>query len=252
MNMKKKILFEACVDSFESSIIAEKSGADRIELCADLLEGGTTPSVGTVDLATKKLKIPVMVMIRPRAGDFCYSKNEFEEMKRDIELLKNYNAAGFVFGILKENGTVDKDRMSELIKLSRPLEVTCHRAFDMTRDPIEALEDLIKLGVKRVLTSGQELTAHKGIRTIKKLVKLGGKKIIIMPGSGVDENNAAEIIYKCGVNEIHASARVKVKSKMKFKNLTATMSDNESMKEYELMKTSGMRLRKIREAIDAI
>jgi copper homeostasis protein len=235
----------------ESSIAAERGGADRIELCADLLEGGTTPSAGTIDLVIENVKIPIMVMVRPRGGDFYYSDYEFEEMKRDIELLRSYKVAGAVFGILNDDGTIDKNRTKELIRLARPFEITFHRAFDMTRDPIEALDDLIELGVERVLTSGQELTVVEGMETLSKLVKRGGNKIIIMPGGGVDENNLSEIISKCGVTEIHASAREKKESKMKFRNPKTTMSDSNNLPEYELMATSEERISKIMEAINA-
>jgi copper homeostasis protein len=244
-----KIIFEACVDSIESSIAAQEGGADRIELCADLLEGGTTPSAGTVDLVCKYLNIPIMVMIRPRGGDFCYSDLEFEQMKRDIEFIKQFNIAGLVFGILHENGTVDKERTAALTRLARPWQVTFHRAFDMTRNPFEALDDLIELGIERVLTSGQELNVVAGIETIKKLVDKAGDKIIIMPGGGVDENNAADIISKCGVKEIHASAREAKESRMIFRNPKTTMSDSKNMAEYESMFTSAGRIHAMREAI---
>ena len=226
----KKILFEACVDSPESSIAAQEGGADRLELCADLLEGGITPSAGTIDLVCKKVNIPVMVMVRPRGGDFCYSDYEFEEMKRDIELAKQYNISGVVFGILNEDGTVDKKRVNELVQLARPLKITFNRAFDMTRDPFEALNNLIELGIERVLTSGHEINVDEGIETLKKLVERSENKIIIMPGGGVNENNAAKIVNRCNVKEIHGSARVK--------------------KENGMMTTSAERIRKIKEAVN--
>jgi len=246
----KKILFEACVDSLESSIAAQEGGADRVELCADLLEGGTTPSAGTIDLVCKKVNIPVMVMIRPRGGDFCYSNYEFEIMKRDVELVKQYGISGVVFGILNEDGTIDKARIKELIQLARPLKITFHRAFDMTRDPLEALDDLIELGIERVLTSGQEITAVDGIETLKRLVERSGNKIIIMPCSGINENNAAKIISDCGVKEIHASARTRKESRMKFRNSKTTMSNSKNRSEYELMVTSAERIRAIKRAIN--
>ncbi len=227
---KKKIVFEACVDSLESSIAAQEGGADRLELCADLLEGGITPSAGTIDLVSKKVNIPLMVMIRPRGGDFCYSNYEFGEMKRDIELAKQYNIWGVVFGILNEDGTIDKERSKELIRLARPLKITFHRAFDMTHDPFEALNDLINLSVERVLTSGQEISAYKGIKLIEELVKKSKDKIIIMPGGGINENNVAEIVNRGNVKEIHSSARIN--------------------KENGIMTTSAERVRKIKEAIN--
>lgn len=226
----KQILFEACVDSLESSIAAQEGGADRLELCADLLEGGITPSAGTIDLVCRNVNIPVMVLIRPRGGDFCYSKYEFEEMKRDIELAKQYNISGVALGILNDDGTIDKERTKKLIQLAHPLKITFHRAFDMTRDPFVALNDLINLDVERILTSGQEVSAYKGIKLIEELVIKSKNKIIIMPGGGINENNAAEIVNRSKVKEIHGSARVK----------------NENGK----ITTSAERIRKIKKAIN--
>lgn len=245
----KKILLEACVDSIESSLAAQEGGADRIELCADLLEGGITPSAATIGIAGSLIKIPIMVMIRPRGGDFCYSELEFEEMKHNIEFVKQFNAEGIVFGILNEDGTIDKERTKVLVQLARPMKVTFHRAFDMTRDPFEALDTLIELGIDRVLTSGQELTVVEGIEMLKKLVEKAGDRIIIMPGSGVNENNADEIVSQCGVKEIHASAKERKESRMKFRNPRTTMSDSKNTPEYEMMVTSAKRIRAIKEAI---
>lgn len=250
LRLEDKIILEACVDSVESSIAAQEGGADRIELCADLLEGGITPSAGTIDSVFRCVKIPIMVMVRPRAGDFFYSDLEFEQMKHEIEFIKKYNAAGIVLGILRDDGTVDAERTKTLVELSRPMQITFHRAFDMTRDPYEALDSLIGLGIERVLTSGQELNVVKGIDTIKKLVKSSGDKIIIMPGGGVNEKNAADIISRCGVKEIHASAREKKESRMKFRNPNTTMSDSGNMPEYKLMATSAARIRAIKKSID--
>jgi len=247
--LEEKIILEACVDSVESSIAARDGGADRIELCADLLEGGTTPPAGAISLICKHVKIPIMVMVRPRGGDFCYSELEFEEMKLEIEYIKKFNAAGIVLGILREDGTVDTERTKTLVELARPMEITFHRAFDMTRDPFEALDSLIGLGIERVLTSGQELNVVKGISTIKKLVERAGDKIIIMPGGGVNEMNAADIISKCGVKEIHASARKKKESRMKFRNPRTTMSSSGNMPEYELITTSTARIKAIKKAV---
>ena len=244
-----KIIFEACVDSIESALAAQDGGADRIELCADLIEGGTTPSAGTIDLVCKHVNIPIMVMVRPRGGDFCYSDLEFEEMKHDIEFIKQFNVAGIVLGILREDGTVDKERIKTLIQAARPMQITFHRAFDMTRNPFEALDDLTELGIERVLTSGQESNVVEGVETLKKLVEKAGGKIIIMPGGGVNENNVSQIIARCGVKEIHGSAREKKESRMKFRNPKTTMSDSQNMPEYELMITSAARIRAIKEAI---
>ncbi|MBI3125930.1 MAG: copper homeostasis protein CutC [Ignavibacteriales bacterium] len=244
-----KILFEACVDSVESSVNAEAGGADRIELCADLLEGGITPSYAMIKLVPEKLKIPVNVIIRPRGGDFLYTDYEFEVMREDIEFCKQAGVNGVVIGILNDDGTIDKTRTEELIESAKPMSVTFHRAFDMTRDPEEALNTLIELGIDRLLTSGQEADVRKGIPTLKKLVELAGDKIIIMPGGGVNEINIKEVVEETGVKEIHASAREKARSKMNYVNTRTSMSDSKSMEEYDLMVTSAERIRAMVNAI---
>ena len=245
----KNILLEACVDSVESALAAQEGGADRIELCADLLEGGITPSAATIALASKFVTLPIMVMIRPRGGDFLYSDLEFEEMKLDIEFVKQFDVAGVVLGLLDEEGAVDKKRTKILVDTARPLKVTFHRAFDMARDPFEALEDLIELGIDRVLTSGQKPSVTEGIEVLKKLVARAAGKIEIMPGGGVNEENAGKIIKLSGAKEIHASAREKKESIMKFRNSETSMSDNENLPEYEIMVTSSKRIRAIKESI---
>jgi copper homeostasis protein len=238
-----KITFEACVDSVESSLNAQQGGADRIELCADLLEGGITPSYAMLKLVMEKLSIPVNVLVRPRGGDFLYTNNEFEVMKKDIEFCKQIGVNGVVIGILNDDGTVDKIRTHELIEAARPMSVTFHRAFDMTRDPLEALDRLIELGVERLLTSGQEADVYKGIPTLKRMVEHAGNRIVIMPGGGVTETNIKEVVEKTGVKEIHASARERIKSKMKYVNPKTSMSDSKNMEVYDLMITSAERIR---------
>lgn len=244
-----KILFEACVDSVESAINAETGGADRIELCANLLEGGITPSYAMIKLVQEKLHIPVNVLVRSRGGDFLYTDYEFEVMRKDIEFCKQAGVNGVVIGILKDDGTIDKTRTQKLIEAAKPMNVTFHRAFDMTRDPEEALSVLIELGVDRLLTSGQEADVHKGIPTLKKLVELAGEKIVIMPGGGVNESNIKEVAEKTGAKEIHASAREKARSKMNYINPRTSMSDSKSMEEYDLMVTSAERIRAMVNAI---
>lgn len=244
-----KITFEACVDSVESSLNAQQGGADRIELCADLLEGGITPSYAMLKLVMEKLTIPVNVLVRPRGGDFLYTDNEFEVMKKDIEFCKQIGVNGVVIGILNDDGTVDKIRTQELIEAARPMSVTFHRAFDMTRDPLEALNTLIELGVDRLLTSGQEADVYKGIPTLQKMVEYADNRIVIMPGGGVTETNIKEVVEKTGANEIHASARERVRSKMKYVNPKTSMSNSRNMQGYDLMITSAERIRAMINAI---
>ncbi len=244
-----KITFEACVDSVESSLNAQQGGADRIELCADLLEGGITPSYAMLKLVIEKLTIPVNVLVRPRGGDFLYTDYEFEVIKRDIEYCKQIGVNGVVIGILNDDGTIDKVRTKELVNVARPMSVTFHRAFDMTRDPIEAVNTLIELGVDRLLTSGQEADVYKGISTLKKIVEHAGNRIVIMPGGGVTETNIKEVVEETGVKEIHASARERERSKMKYTNSKTSMSDSQNMEEYDLMITSAESIRAMINAI---
>ncbi len=236
--MKSSILFEACVDSVEAAVSAQQGGAQRVELCADLLEGGITPSSGTIQLTRKQLAIPMNVLIRPRGGDFCYSDTEFAVMKLNIMHAKKLGADGIVIGILNPDGTVDYERLQTLIDLARPMSVTFHRAFDMTIDPVTALETLIDLGVDRVLTSGQEATVWEGIDLISELVRQAQERIVIMPGGGINERNVARIIAHCGVTELHASVRVNMESSMKYRNSHVFMGGVLRPSEYELKTTS--------------
>ncbi len=162
------MLFECCVDSVDGAVAAEQGGADRVELCAALIEGGLTPSAGSIAFARERLKIPIHVMIRPRGGDFLYSTSELEVMRRDIDTAKRLKADGVVLGVLDADGRIAGERTRELTERARPLSVTFHRAFDMASDPRLALEELIAVGVDRVLTSGQETSRRmKGWRPLR-------------------------------------------------------------------------------------
>ena len=231
--MKNKIITEICVDSIESALAAERGGANRIELCDNLIGGGTTPSLGMMELVRKYLAIDINIMIRPRSGDFCYSSFEFEIMKKDIEHAKQCGMNGIVVGILNQNGEIDMEKMEELIELSKPLKVTFHRAFDMVKDPFKTLDILIELGVERILTSGQENKAIDGINLIKELVNRADGKIIIMPGAGINENNINTIIETTGVKEVHLSAKKKVESVMKYRNKNVNMGGGIAIPEYD-------------------
>lgn len=198
---------EIVVYNIESAMNAQKGGADRIELCDNPAEGGTTPSFGVMEIVRQAVTMDVYAMIRPRGGDFVYSAYEYHAMKRDIEMCKRASMDGVVFGILKTDGTLDKDRCKKLIDAARPMKVTCHRAFDVTRDPFEALEDCIEVGFDHILSSGQAQTALEGLSLLKELVKAAGNRISIMPGSGIHEGNAKHIIETTGVKEIHFSAK---------------------------------------------
>lgn len=201
------ITLEVSTDSVDGAAAAEEAGAGRLELCANLLDGGTTPSAGTIELCRERVRIPVHVMIRPRPGDFSCSATELEVMTRDIESVKRLGAAGVVLGVLTEDRGVDAGGVRRLIEAARPLEVTFHRAFDVARDPLDVLERLIGLGIDRVLTSGQGRSAEEGIDLIRRLVERASGRIIILPGGGVTAANAGRIVRETGVREVHASCR---------------------------------------------
>ena len=217
------ITVEICVDSVESALAAQTGGAHRVELCDNLAEGGTTPSAGMIALTRQHLSIDLNVIIRPRGGDFCYSDLEFAVMKHDVLLAKQLGANGVVIGLLNPDGTIDKTRTADLIALARPLSVTFHRAFDMTADPQQALEDLIELTVDRVLTSGQESSALEGLDCITVLVQQAAARISVMPGGGVHERNLAKIVQHSGAKEVHLSARTSVASVMTYQNTRVYM-----------------------------
>ena len=237
-NIKLEIV---CVN-LESALSAQEGGADRIELCDNLQEGGTTPSFGMIEAVKKIVSIPVYVMIRPRGGDFLYSDFEIEIMKRDIEICKQLKVDGIVFGILKNDGNIDKKKCKKLLEVAYPLPVTFHRAFDMTVDPSLALEEIIECGFERILTSGLKPTAQEGTETISKLIKQANERIVIMPGGGVRPENVKELISATGATEVHASAKMMRVSKMKFKNgavkmgQTANDEFNVSVGDVEMIK----------------
>jgi copper homeostasis protein len=197
------LTFEVCVESAEGAVAAQAGGAHRVELCSDLLEGGLTPSHGTLRVARERLRIEIMAMVRPRGGDFCYSDIEFAVMREDLLAAKALGANGVVFGLLHPDGTIDRERTAELVALARPLPVTFHRAFDVSRDPFEALDTLIDLGVDRVLTSGQEPSVLEGLELIAQLVKRAADRIVVMPGGGITERTMGRIAAASGARELH-------------------------------------------------
>jgi copper homeostasis protein len=216
--MMRSLTFEVCVDSAEAALAAEQGGADRVELCSDLLEGGLTPTHGTLKVARERLKIGIMAMVRPRGGDFCYSDVDFAVMREDVLAAKSLGADGIVLGLLLPDGTIDRARSRELIALARPLPVTFHRAFDMTRDPAAALETLIELGVDRVLTSGQEPSVIEGLSLITDLVRQAGSRIIVMPGGGITARNVARVAAETGVKELHFASLEPREGRMEYRN----------------------------------
>jgi copper homeostasis protein len=215
--------FEICANSVASCIAAQKGGANRVELCAGIPEGGTTPSYGMIRNARESISIALNVIIRPRGGDFLYSESEIKEMVYDIQVAKELGADGLVFGCLSPDGNVDMKAMKTLMDAAGDTPVTFHRAFDHTIDPFKALEDIISLGCVRILTSGCKPTALEGTELLAQLVERAGERLIIMPGCGVRENNIAEIARLSGAREFHFSARESVESGMIFRNPEVTM-----------------------------
>lgn len=217
------MLVEICAYSLTSCLTAQQAGAGRIELCGGLPEGGTTPSAGLIQLARNQLRIPLYVMIRPRGGDFLYSDHELAVMKADIELAKAAGADGLVLGLLNADGTVDEERTRHLIEFAQPLPVTFHRAFDMTRDPLEALEAVIRTGAERILTSGQQPTAELGINVIRQLTQQAAGRIEIMAGAGVNATNAKRLI-EAGADALHLSGGQKEDSGMLYRQPAVSMA----------------------------
>jgi len=212
------IKIEICVTNAESALKAQKAGADRIELCGNLLQGGITPGLSAVELIRKNLRIGLNVMVRPREGDFIYDDYDFDIMLRDIRYFKKAGADGIVTGILKKNGSVDFERCRELVKSAKPMSTTFHRAFDMTPDPYTALEKIVDCGFNRILTSGGKKSACEGKKLIKGLIQKAENRIIIMPGAGINDRNTIDIIDYTGAKEIHLSAKIFTETKMRFQN----------------------------------
>ena len=241
-------ILEICAGSVESAIAARDGGAQRIELCAALEVGGVTPSAGLIAEARKVEGLTLNVIIRPRGGDFLYDAHEAACMEQDIRTCRQLGADGVVIGALTADGDIDTALCKRLIDAADGMNVTFHRAFDMCRDPKKALEELIALGCHRVLTSGQAATAEAGIPLIKELVEQAAGRIIIMPGCGVNCNNAAAILQATGANEIHASARKSVGSGMIFRHSGVSMGAPDS-DEYARKETCKEEVRRIVEAI---
>lgn len=241
----KTSLLEICCYSVQSAIIAEESGADRIELCAGIHEGGTTPGFASIKLTKESVKIPVYLIIRPRGADFCYSDIEFECMKLDIKNCKEIGIDGIVSGVLLVDGSIDVERTKELIDLAKPMNFTFHRAFDMVKDHFNALEELIEIGADRILTSGGEQTALKGKDLLKDLVEKASGRIVIMPGSGISHENILSLKKHTGAKEFHCSAKSLVRGKMEYQNPKIAMGGEENVPEFEFYEADSKKIRKI-------
>ncbi|MFO1094449.1 MAG: copper homeostasis protein CutC [Planctomycetaceae bacterium] len=240
-------LIEVCVNSVESAIASQAGGADRVELCDNLFEGGTTPSTGSIALARERLRIKLHVIIRPRGGDFLYSDLEFAIMQRDIQAAKELGADGVVIGLLTADGDIDVPRTRKLVELARPMSVTFHRAFDVARNPFEALESLIGLGVNRVLTSGQEESVAVGAEMIAELIQRAGDRLIVMPGAGFNERNVGRIVARTGAREIHVTGFADVDSGMRFRNERVFMGGTLRPPEYSREVTNADIIQRLRQ-----
>ena len=243
---------EICANSVESCQAAQCGGADRVELCAAIPEGGTTPSAGTIAVARKALtRTRLHVIIRPRGGDFLYSDTEIGVMLKDIETARSLGADGVVLGCLTADGAVDMVAMQELMRASAGLSVTFHRAFDVCRDPFEALEQIVSLGCQRILTSGQQPSADQGVALLKELQQRAAGRIVLMAGCGVNEWNIARIARETGIREFHFSAREMVESRMRHRNTAVSMGGTVHVAEYERPVTTEARVRATIEALRA-
>lgn len=223
------MLLEICANSYQSAKNAQEAGAHRIELCQELSVGGITPSYGLLKEVIENLNIPIFVLIRPRGGNFVYSDAEFDIMKRDIQLCKDLECQGIVSGVLNADKTIDINRTKELVELSKPLQFTFHRAFDEVANPKKALEQLIAFGVERILTSGQENSAEKGLELLQVLNKISKNRITILAASGINSDNALKF-KEIGLKEIHASASSTLPSDQSIFSMPLTYSDPHKIK----------------------
>jgi copper homeostasis protein len=240
-----KFQLEICTDNIESALDAQMAGANRIELCNDLPEGGTTPGYGTIVSARNNLDIGIHVIIRPRGGDFLYSDPEFDIMKSDIELCRKCRVDGIVLGILRSDGSIDIERTAKLVEFAYPMSVTFHRAFDMCSDPFQGLEDVIAAGASRLLTSGQKDKALEGAGMIGQLVKQAKDRIIIMPGSGINDSNIELIAKITGAKEFHLTGRKVTDSKMIFRKQGISMGSADGVPEFSRMVADPEKIKRI-------
>ena len=225
-------VLEIATSDFETTRCAVEGGADRVELCANLNEGGTTPSYGTISQCREKFDVLLYPIIRPRGGDFLYTDDEYEIMLHDVKLCKQSGCDGIVIGLLNQDGTIDIKKTAALVDIAYPMGVTFHRAFDRCRNAFEALEQLVQIGCERILTSGQQPTVNEGMELIAELNKIADHRIVIMPGSGVRKENIKLLAEKTGCKEFHSSLRSKEKSKMNFIHPAFENSAESSMNNY--------------------
>lgn len=245
------MVVEICLESVDSVLAAERGGAARVELCANLLEGGTTPSAGTIRAARECSRIAIHVMVRPRGGDFLYTETEFAAMQHDVRMAKELGADGIVLGLLRPDGTVDVERTRHLVELASPLPVTFHRAIDVSRDLLEALESVISTGAARVLTSGGQPSVVDGAPMVARMVQAARDRIIVMPGCGITPENIVSVLQTTGAREVHIALDEPVPSPMHFRKAEIPMGGIEG-REYLRFMTPESAVRRTVEAVKAL
>ncbi|MEM9919978.1 MAG: copper homeostasis protein CutC [Bacteroidota bacterium] len=232
------MLIEICAGNLQSALNAQSAAAHRIELCSNLALGGTTPSAGLIRSVRQSVHLPIHVLIRPRAGDFCYTQSEIEVMRQDIRYCKSIGIEGIVIGLLTPDGSIDRLQMRHLIDLARPMSVTFHRAFDQAADPLQSLQQLMALGIDRLLTSGQQATAWEGRELISELVKRANGRLTILPGSGINAANILPLKAFTNATEFHLSAKQKVKSPFNPSSAKLSFSPCAAIPDYDRFETS--------------
>ncbi len=248
----REFLIEGCVDSYASAAAAVRGGADRLELCADLAVGGTTPSPALFELIRRDFDVRINVLIRPRFGDFLYDPWELEQMAREIDRFRDMGANGVVIGVLTPEGKLDRARMGRLMERAVGMEVTLHRAFDMTRDPYAALEAAVALGCRTILTSGQAPSAWEGVELLGELHRRAAGRIDIMAGSGVKRGNIRDIYEKTGIRSYHTTGRAgAVDSGMVYRKREVSMG-LPSLSEYQLWRTDEEEFRACAQIVHAL
>jgi copper homeostasis protein len=243
------VLLEVCVDSVGGARAAFEGGADRIELCAGLVEGGTTPSAGMIRAVLEATRLPVMVMIRPRGGDYCYDRDELRTMQYELDAVLQHPVAGIVFGVLTREGQIDVEACRSLCRQASHVSKTFHRAFDQTRDAHQALQQLFSLPIDRLLSSGQQATALAGLPLLRELVQAGGKRLRIMPGAGIRPENVKQIVQVTGAREIHCSASELVHGSSVYLRREVPLGASSLPRDGDRRATSAACLRAIRDAV---